>query len=127
MSTAPAVIRTASRSPIFRTPPTSSTPAYASDVGVDNDPIDADGGYVWYAVADIAKAHERTLEEVKAQVTQRWRDDEIAARLKAKAEDMLGKLKGGEAFDASPRPTSSSSKPRPTSSAAAPAAPSRHA
>ena len=74
--------------------------AYASDVGVDNDPIDADGGYVWYAVADIAKAHDRTLDEVKAQVAQRWRDDEIAARLKAKADDMLGKLKGGEAFDA---------------------------
>lgn len=74
--------------------------AYASDIGVDNDPIDADGGYVWYAVADIAKAHERTLAEVKDQVTQRWRDDEIATRLKAKADDMLGKLKGGEAFDA---------------------------
>jgi peptidyl-prolyl cis-trans isomerase D len=74
--------------------------AYASDVGVDNDPIDADSGYVWYSVADIAKAHERTLDEVKAQVAQRWRDDEIASRLKAKADDMLGKLKGGEAFDA---------------------------
>jgi peptidyl-prolyl cis-trans isomerase D len=73
--------------------------AYASDVGVDNDPIDADGGYIWYAVADIAKAHDRTLDEVKAQVTQRWRDDEIASRLKTKAEDLLGKLKGGEAFD----------------------------
>ncbi len=73
---------------------------YASDVGVDNDPIDADGGYIWYAVTDIAKAHDRSLDEVKAQVTQRWRDDEIAARLKAKAEEILGKLKGGEAFDA---------------------------
>ncbi|MGA9950516.1 MAG: peptidyl-prolyl cis-trans isomerase, partial [Xanthobacteraceae bacterium] len=73
---------------------------YASDVGVDNDPIDADSGYVWYAVSDIAKAHDRNLEEVKAQVTQRWRDDEIAARLKTKAEEILGKLKGGEAFDA---------------------------
>ncbi len=73
--------------------------AYASDVGVDNDPIDADGGYVWYAVTDIAKAHERTLDEVKAQVAQRWRDDEIAARLKTKADEILGKLQGGEAFD----------------------------
>ena len=74
--------------------------AFASDVGVDNDPIDADGGYIWYAVTDIAKAHDRNLDEVKAQVTQRWRDDEIAARLKTKAEEILGKLKGGEAFDA---------------------------
>ncbi len=73
--------------------------AYASDVGVDNDPIDADGGYIWYAVADIAKAHDRALDEVKAQVAQRWRDDEIASRLKTKADDILGKLKAGEAFD----------------------------
>jgi peptidyl-prolyl cis-trans isomerase D len=73
--------------------------AFASDVGVDNDPIEADGGYIWYAVADIAKARDRTLDEVNAQVAQRWRDDEIASRLKTKAEDILGKLKGGEAFD----------------------------
>jgi peptidyl-prolyl cis-trans isomerase D len=73
--------------------------AFASDVGVDNDPIDADGGYIWYAVTDIAKAHDRSLDEVKTQVAARWRDDEIAARLKTKAEDMLTKLKGGEAFD----------------------------
>src|SRR5581483_11992930 len=74
--------------------------AYASDIGVDNDPIEADGGYVWYAVTDIAKAHDRSLDEVKAQVAQHWRDDEIASRLKGKADDMLGKLKGGEAFNA---------------------------
>ncbi len=46
-----------------------------------------------------AKARDRTLDEVKAQVAQRWRDDEIASRLKAKADDILGKLKAGEAFD----------------------------
>jgi peptidyl-prolyl cis-trans isomerase D len=73
--------------------------AYASDVGVDNDPLDADGGYLWYAVTDVAKAHDRSLDEVKAQVAQRWRDDEIASRLKAKADDLLGKLKAGQAFD----------------------------
>ena len=27
--------------------------AFASDVGVDNDPIEADGGYIWYDVAGI--------------------------------------------------------------------------
>jgi peptidyl-prolyl cis-trans isomerase D len=70
--------------------------AFASDVGVDNDPIDADGGYIWYDVAAIAPARERTLEEVKAQVEQRWRDDEVASRLKTKTNDMLGKLNSGE-------------------------------
>ncbi len=72
--------------------------AFASDVGVDNDPIDVDGGYVWYDVAAITPARDRTLDEVKGQVTQRWRDDQIASRLKAKAADLLDKLKGGNPF-----------------------------
>src|SRR5579884_3013758 len=74
--------------------------AYASDVGVDNDPIDADGGYIWYSVAAITPARNRKLDEVKAQVEQRWRDDQIAERLKSEADDLLAKLKDGNAFDA---------------------------
>jgi len=74
--------------------------AFASDVGVDNDPIDADGGYVWYDVAAITPARDRKLDEVKAEVAQRWRDDQIAGRLKAKAADLLDKLKNGSALDA---------------------------
>jgi peptidyl-prolyl cis-trans isomerase D len=74
--------------------------AFASDVGVDNDPVEADGGYIWYSVTGITPAHDRPLDEVKAQVEERWRQDEIAARLKTKAADMLDKLKGGGAFEA---------------------------
>jgi len=70
--------------------------AFASDVGVDNDPIDAEGGYIWYDIAAITPARERTLDEVKTEVEQRWRDDEIASRLKSKADDMVGKLHSGE-------------------------------
>ncbi len=74
--------------------------AFASDVGVDNDPIEADGGYVWYDVVSITPARDRTLDEVKDQVEQRWRDDEVASRLKAKAADLLDKLKNGNSLDA---------------------------
>jgi peptidyl-prolyl cis-trans isomerase D len=70
--------------------------AFASDVGVDNDPIEADGGYIWYDVAAIAPARERTLDEVKAEVEQRWHDDEVASRLKTKAADLVGKLNSGD-------------------------------
>ncbi len=72
--------------------------AFASNVGVDNDPIDIDGGYIWYDVAVITPARDRTLDEVKGPVTQRWRDDEIASRLKTKAADLLDKLKSGNPF-----------------------------
>lgn len=74
--------------------------AFASDVGVDNDPIDADSGYIWYDVAAIAPARDRTLDEVKAQVEQHWRDDEVASRLKTKASEMIGKLNSGEQLTA---------------------------
>jgi peptidyl-prolyl cis-trans isomerase D len=74
--------------------------AFASDVGVDNDPIDADGGYIWYNVAAIAPARERTLDEVKVEVEQRWRDDAVASRLKTKASDMIGKLNSGDQLPA---------------------------
>ncbi len=74
--------------------------AFASDVGVDNDPLEADGGYIWYDVAGVTPTHDRTLDEVKNEVAQHWRDDEIAARLKAKAADLLDKLKSGNALDA---------------------------
>jgi peptidyl-prolyl cis-trans isomerase D len=74
--------------------------AFASDVGVDNDPLDADGGYIWYDVIGITPARERTLDEVKSQVEAQWRDDEIATRLKAKAADILDKLKNGDTLAA---------------------------
>ncbi len=69
--------------------------AFATDVGVDNDPLEAQSGFIWYDVAGITPAHDRNLDEVKSEVEQHWRDDEIASRLKAKAADILDKLKGG--------------------------------
>ena len=74
--------------------------AFASDVGVDNDPLEADGGYIWYDVTGITPARERTLDEVKSQVEAQWRDDEIATRLKAKAAEILDKLKNGGTLEA---------------------------
>jgi len=73
--------------------------AFSSDVGVDNDPIDADGGYVWYDVAAIAPAHDRSLDEVKTEAEQRWRDAQIASIVKTKASELLDKLNSGAPFD----------------------------
>ena len=73
--------------------------AFASDVGVDTDPLQLPGGgYLYYDVTGVTPSRERTLEEVKDQVTARWRDDEIAKRLQAKADDLVGKLKAGTSF-----------------------------
>jgi peptidyl-prolyl cis-trans isomerase D len=72
--------------------------AFAADVGTDNDPLQADGGYVWYEVSGITPERDRTLDEVKDQVEARWREDEIANRLRTKAATFLDKVKGGTAL-----------------------------
>jgi peptidyl-prolyl cis-trans isomerase D len=69
--------------------------AFNTDIGVDNDPISFNGGYVWYDVLGITPSRERNLDEVKDQVETRWRDDQIASRLKAKATEMAQKLEQG--------------------------------
>jgi peptidyl-prolyl cis-trans isomerase D len=75
--------------------------AFNSDVGVDNDPIQFNGGYVWYDVLGITPSRERTLDEVRDQVEARWRDDQISARLRTKATEMVQKLEqGGKLADA---------------------------
>jgi peptidyl-prolyl cis-trans isomerase D len=69
--------------------------AFNSDIGVDNDPIQFNGGYVWYDVLGITPSHERNLDEVKEQVEAKWRDDQITSRLRAKATDLVQKLEQG--------------------------------
>lgn len=70
--------------------------AFQSDVGGETESLSVQGGgFVWYDVLGVTPAHDRPFEEVKAQVEQRWRDDEMAGRLKAKTTEILEKLKAG--------------------------------
>jgi peptidyl-prolyl cis-trans isomerase D len=69
--------------------------AFATDVGVERDPLRFQDGYIWYDVAGISPSRERSLDEIKDQVEARWREQEIATRLEAKATEMLDKLKAG--------------------------------
>ncbi len=54
------------------------------------------GGFVWFVVSDIKPGRDRDLAEIKDQVEVRWREDEIASRLKVKSADLLDKLKAGK-------------------------------
>ena len=69
--------------------------AFTSDVGVDNDPIQFAGGYVWYDVLGITPSRERNLDEVRGQVEAKWREDQVSSKLRAKATEMVGKLERG--------------------------------
>jgi peptidyl-prolyl cis-trans isomerase D len=73
--------------------------AFSSDVSVENEPLQiAGGGYVWFDVTGVKRARERNLDEVRAEVERRWRDEQVAERLKAKATALLDKLKAGTSF-----------------------------
>ncbi|RTL54749.1 MAG: peptidylprolyl isomerase [Bradyrhizobiaceae bacterium] len=74
--------------------------AFASNVGVDNDPINYNGGEIWFDVLGVTPSRERTLDEVKDQAIARWRDEQIAARLRTKADDMVEKLNKGSTLAA---------------------------
>jgi peptidyl-prolyl cis-trans isomerase D len=66
---------------------------FSADVGFENDALQTpDGGLVWFDLVSISPSHPRTLEEVKSEVEARWREDEIAARLTAKAQEMTDKI-----------------------------------
>ncbi|MBX9647362.1 MAG: SurA N-terminal domain-containing protein, partial [Xanthobacteraceae bacterium] len=69
--------------------------AFNSDVGVDNDPIQFRGGFVWYDVLGVTPSRERPLDEVKDQVEAKWRDEQISVKLRAKATEMVQKLEQG--------------------------------
>jgi peptidyl-prolyl cis-trans isomerase D len=68
---------------------------FATDVGVENDPVQHENGYIWYDVVGVTPARERDLDEVKTEIEIRYTNDEIAKRLKIKADAMIEKLKTG--------------------------------
>ena len=74
--------------------------AFGAEVHGENEPLrlPSNGGYVWYDVDAITPARDLPLAEVKDKVVARWRDDEIATRLKTKATEMLDKIKAGTAL-----------------------------
>jgi peptidyl-prolyl cis-trans isomerase D len=74
--------------------------AFTAEVHGENEPlrVPGNGGYVWFDVEQITPARDRPLDEVKDQVVTRWRSDETATRLRAKATEMLDKIKAGTSF-----------------------------
>ncbi|MGY3615468.1 peptidyl-prolyl cis-trans isomerase D [Bradyrhizobium sp. USDA 10063] len=69
--------------------------AFGSDVGVDNEPIQFLGGYAWYDVLGVTPSRERGLDEVRDQVEAKWREDQIATKLREKATEIVKKVEAG--------------------------------
>lgn len=73
------------------------TAVFESDVGLDNNPIPADQGYLWYEVTSVAAERDRELAEVRDKVIAAWKVAEVEKRLTARADDIRDQLEhGGE-------------------------------
>lgn len=70
--------------------------AFQTDVGMENEALrTGNNGYLWYEVTDITPARDRTFEEARQQVEAAWKNEEIAKRLSAKADELLKSLRDG--------------------------------
>ena len=72
---------------------------FASDVGVEADPIDlGQSGWAWVEVKDVKAARQKTLDEVKADVTAAFQDNAAATALGKLALDLTDRANKGEDF-----------------------------
>ena len=83
--------------PVSQLPDTANlfSAIFNAEVGTENDPIQiAKGdGYLWFEVVSTTPSRERPLDEVRDRVIERWRNDQIAAKLKELATQTADKLK----------------------------------
>lgn len=74
--------------------------AFATDTGVENDPIDAkDEGVIWYEVLGVVPEQLKPFDQVKDEVTKDWRTDELRSRLAKYAQDLVNSLSGGKTLE----------------------------
>ena len=79
--------------------------AFGSDVGVENDAISLDDGYVWYEVREVVPAAVKPYDSVKADAAKQV----VAAKLRAKSEEkakaLVEKLRAGAALEEAAKET----------------------
>lgn len=73
---------------------------FDAEPGTENDALTtADNGFVFYEVASITPARDRTQDEVRPKVVADWTAAETTKRLAAKADELEKRLKAGATLD----------------------------
>jgi len=73
---------------------------FATDAGVENDPIDAqDDGVVWYEVLGVEPEQLKPFDQVKDEAAKDWRADEARAKAAKYAQDLVNSLSGGKTLE----------------------------
>ena len=74
--------------------------AFATDAGVENDPIDAqDDGVIWYEVMGVVPEQLKPFDRVKDQVAKDWRAHEARTRTAKYAQDLVTSLNSGKTLE----------------------------
>lgn len=74
--------------------------AFATDAGVENDPIDAqDDGVIWYEVMGVVPEQLKPFDQVKDQVAKDWRAHEARTRTAKYAQDLVTSLNSGKTLE----------------------------
>jgi peptidyl-prolyl cis-trans isomerase D len=73
---------------------------FATDTGVENDPIDAkDEGVIWYEVLGVVPSQVKPFDQVKDQIAKDWRADEVRTKVSKYAQDLVTSLNGGKTLE----------------------------
>lgn len=68
---------------------------FDSDVGVENNPVTIGDGFAFVDVLEVIPERQKTFEDVKDQVKTSWMEEETRKRVRAKADELVAKLKSG--------------------------------
>jgi len=74
--------------------------AFTSDVGVENDAISLDNGYVWYEVREVVPAAVRPLDAVRDQAAKAVTAQKLETHVGEKAKALVERARGGATLDA---------------------------
>ncbi|MAZ15415.1 MAG: peptidylprolyl isomerase [Ahrensia sp.] len=71
--------------------------AFEAEEGAENSPLNAaDSGFLWYEVAGITPARDRTFDEIRERVTADWIADETDKRISEQAKALADRMDNGE-------------------------------
>ncbi|MGV1015165.1 MAG: SurA N-terminal domain-containing protein, partial [Methyloceanibacter sp.] len=74
--------------------------AFATDTGVENDPIDAkDEGVIWYEVLGITPEQRKPFDQVRDEVAKLWRTDEARNRATKFGQELVDALNHGKTLE----------------------------
>jgi peptidyl-prolyl cis-trans isomerase D len=73
---------------------------FATDAGVENDPIDAqDDGVIWYEVLGVEPEQLKPFDRVKDEVAKDWHAEEARAKVAKYAHDLVASLNSGKTLE----------------------------